>query len=212
MQSSLPFLDIIIFAIIAVFLIYRLKNILGQNSESNSDDNFLNTESKKYTNVVNLNKDNLKKDNKVETNLEKIISANPDFNEQEFLSGAKTFFEMVIKCFVKGNLDDVNNYIDQKLLNNFQSAIDERLEEKESLTLNISNINLIQIKNVEVIKNLIRISVLFETTQIKILKDKNGKVIDGDQENDILVRDVWTFERNSKSKDLNWKLVETRDA
>ncbi len=211
MQLSLPFLDIIIFAIIAVFLIYRLKNILGQNSENN-EDNFLNTESKKYTNVVKLNKENLKNDTKVESNLEKIISADPHFNEQEFLSGAKTFFEMVIKCFVKGNLDDVNNYIDQKLLNNFQSAIDERLEEKETLALDITNINLIQIKNVEVIKNLVRISLLYETTQIKILKDKNGKVIDGDQENDILVKDVWTFERNVKSKDLNWKLVETRDA
>ena len=211
MQLSLPFLDIIIFAIIAVFLIYRLKNILGQNSENN-EDNFLNTERKKYTNVVKLNKENLKNDTKVESNLEKIISADPHFNEQEFLSGAKTFFEMVIKCFVKGNLDDVNNYIDQKLLNNFQSAIDERLEEKETLALDITNINLIQIKNVEVIKNVVRISLLFETTQIKILKDKNGKVIDGDQENDILVKDVWTFERNVKSKDLNWKLVETRDA
>ena len=211
MQLSLPFLDIIIFAIIAVFLIYRLKNILGQNSENN-EDNFLNTERKKYTNVVKLNKENLKNDTKVESNLEKIISADPHFNEQEFLSGAKTFFEMVIKCFVKGNLDDVNNYIDQKLLNNFQSAIDERLEEKETLALDITNINLIQIKNVEVIKNVVRISLLFETTQIKILNDKNGKVIDGDQENDILVKDVWTFERNVKSKDLNWKLVETRDA
>ena len=212
MQLSLPFLDIIIFAIIAVFLIYRLRNILGQNSENNSKDNILNAEGKKYTNVVNLSNENLKKDTKVKNNIEKIISADPYFNEQEFLSGAKTFFEMVIKCFVKGNLDDVKNYIDKKLLNNFQSAIDERLEENEVLTLNVTNINYIQIKNVEIIKNLIRISVLFETTQIKMLKDKNGKVIDGDQENDILVKDVWTFERNIKTKDLNWKLVETRDA
>ena len=61
-------------------------------------------------------------------------------------------------------------------------------------------------------KNFIRVSVLFETEQIKVLKDKKGKIIDGDQKNSILVKDLWTFEKRIKEVDLNWKLVETSDA
>ena len=54
MQLSLPFIDIIIFAVIAIFLVYRLKNILGQNSEGNEQNNKINIEKKDYSNVVNL--------------------------------------------------------------------------------------------------------------------------------------------------------------
>ena len=70
----------------------------------------------------------------------------------------------------------------------------------------------IQIKDVKKLKNFLRISVLFNSEQIKVLKDKKGKIIDGDQKKSILVKDLWTFERNTQSKDLNWILVETSDA
>ena len=56
------------------------------------------------------------------------------------------------------------------------------------------------------------LSVLFETEQVKVLKDKKGNIIDGDQKNSILVKDLWTFEKKIQSKDLNWILVETSDA
>ena len=62
------------------------------------------------------------------------------------------------------------------------------------------------------LKNFLRISVLFESEQIKVLKDKKGKIIDGDQKQTILVKDLWTFEKETQSKDLNWILVETSDA
>ena len=57
-----------------------------------------------------------------------------------------------------------------------------------------------------------RISVLFESEQVKVLKDKRGNIIDGDQKKSILVKDLWTFERKIQTNDLNWKLVETSDA
>ena len=72
--------------------------------------------------------------------------------------------------------------------------------------------NSIQIKDVKTLKNFLRVSVLFETEQIKVLKDKKGKVIDGDPKKNILVKDLWTFEKKIQSKDLNWILVETSDA
>ena len=211
MQLSLPFIDIIIFAIIAIFLVYRLKSILGQNSDSNEQNNKIDIDKKDFTNVVKLG--NRQSDvNDRNTNKDAIYSEDPTFNEKEFLKGAQNFFEMVIDCFVRGDLKNIEMYVENKLIKNFQSVIDERLQEEETLKINITKMISIQIKDVKKLKNFLRVSVLFESEQIKVLKDKKGKIIDGDQKKSILVKDLWTFEKRIQSKDLNWILVETSDA
>ena len=211
MQLSLPFIDIIIFAIIAIFLVYRLKSILGQNSDANEQNNKINIGKKEFTNVVKLENKQSYEDDTI-TKKDSINKVDPTFNEKEFLEGAQKFFEIVIDCFVKGDLKNIEMYIDNKLIKNFQFAVDERLREEESLKIEIIKMISIQIKDVKKLKNFLRISVLFESEQIKYLKDKKGKIIDGNQSKDIIVKDLWTFERKIQSKDLNWILVETSDA
>ena len=211
MQLSLPFIDIIIFAIIAIFLVYRLKSILGQNSDGNEQNNKIDIGEKDFTNVVKLGnkQSNI---NEMKTKKDSIYIDDPTFNEKEFLKGAQNFFEMVIECFVKGDLKNIEMYIDDKLIKNFQLVIDERLREEESLKIDIIKMNSVQIKDVKKLKNFLRVSVLFESEQIKVLMDKKGKIIDGNQKKSILVKDLWTFEKEIQSKDLNWILVETSDA
>ena len=192
MQLSLPFIDIIIFAIIAIFLVYRLKSILGQNSEGNEQNNKIDVGEKNFSNVVKLgNKQSNINENK--TNKESIYKDDPEFNEKDFLKGAQNFFEMVIDSFVKGDLKNIEMYIDDKLIKNFKVVIDERLQEEESLKIDIIKMVSIDIKDLKKLKNLLRVSVLFESEQIKVLKDKKGKIIYGDQEKSILVKDLWTF-------------------
>ena len=211
MHLSLPFIDIIIFAIIAIFLVYRLKSILGQNSDGNEQNNKINIGKKNFSNVVKLgNKQSELNKNKV--NKDTIYKDDPTFNEKEFLKGAKNFFEMVIDSFVKGDLKNIEMYIDDKLIKNFKLVIDERLREEETLKISIIKMITINIKDIKKLKNFLRVSVLFESEQIKVLKDKEGKIIDGDQKNSIIVKDLWTFEKEIQSKDLNWILVETSDA
>ena len=211
MQFSLPFIDIIIFAIIAIFLVYRLKSILGQNSDGNEQNEKIDIGKKDFTNVVKLG--NKQFDiNDTKTNKDTFYIDDPTFNKKEFLKGAQNFFEMVIDCFVKGDLKNIEMYIENKLIKNFQLAIDERLQEEETLKIDIIKMISIQIKDVKKIKNFLRVSVLFESEQIKVLKDKKGKIIDGDQKKSITVKDLWTFEKEMNSKDLNWILVETSDA
>ena len=139
MQFSLPFIDIIIFAIIAIFLVYRLKNILGQNSEGNDQNNKIDIGKKNFTNVVKLG------NTKSDTNKETISTIDPNFDEKEFLKGAQNFFEMVIDCFVKGDLKGVLKFIDDKLIKSFQLVIDERREEEETLKIEILKMNSLEI-------------------------------------------------------------------
>ncbi len=211
MQLSLPFIDIIIFAIIAIFLVYRLKSILGQNSDGNEQNNKIDIDERNFSNVVKL--DNKQTDiSKDKTNKESIYIDYPTFDEKDFLKGAQNFFEMVIDSFVKGDLKNIEMYIDDKLIKNFKLVIDERLQEEETLKIDIIKMISINIKDVKKLKNFLRVSVLFESEQIKVLNDKKGKIIDGDQKKSILVKDLWTFEKKIQSNDLNWILVETSDA
>ena len=91
MQQSLPFIDIIIFAIIAIFLVYRLKSILGQNSDGNEQNNKIDVGEKDFGNVVKLGK---KQTDRYGTRLQKdiIYKDDPTFNEKDFLKGAQNFF------------------------------------------------------------------------------------------------------------------------
>ena len=154
MQLSLPFLDIIIFAIIAIFLVYRLKNILGQNSEGNEQNNHIDIGKKEISNVVKLGHLN---SDKTKTDKSSISKIDPTFDEEEFLKGAQNFFQMVINSFVKGNLKDIVNYIDDKLIKSFKLVIDERIEEGESLKIEIVKMKSIKIKDVKELNNFLKI-------------------------------------------------------
>ena len=211
MQSSLPFIDIIVFAIIAVFLVYRLKNLLGEKTgyDPSSDDG---------TQIRSKTKDNVVKFSK-KTNFEisdhlngKIIALkklDSNFSLDEFISGSNIFFKMVIESFVEGNLQDVKIYIKQNIFKSFQDALNERIKEKEQLIINIKNIKITKINDIKIFKNNVKIQVLFETIQTKALKDKNGEIIDGELDKEIIVSDLWTFERNFASDNKNWTLIET---
>ena len=172
MQLSLPFIDIIIFAVIAIFLVYRLKNILGQNSDGNEQNNKINIGKKSFSNVVKLgNKQSNISENK--TNNDTIYINDPTFDEKEFLKGAQNFFEIVIDCFVKGDLKNIEMYIDNKLMKDFKLVIDERLQEEETLKIDIIKMISIQIKDVKKLKNFLKISVLFESEQKKSITVKD---------------------------------------
>ena len=210
MQFSLPFIDIIIFAVIAIYLIYRLKNILGQNTGFDQKSESENLDNKKFNNVVRLKNLNASKDKSIHE--KKIKTIDETFSEDEFIDGAKVFFKMVIENFVKGNLSSISKYISKDLLKSFEKAIKDRNNDNEILIIDLLNIKSISIQNVEISNKKVKISVLFETEQIKALKDQNNKIIDGNLKTSITVRDIWGFEKDIKSTDVNWTLVETGTA
>ena len=206
MQNGFPYLDILIFGVIAIFLIFRLKNILG--TKTDFEDNGLKEKKqpKQYSNIVSL------KTNKNNSNeeIDKIIKVDSDFDVVNFLNGSKTFFEMVLKSFVSGNLDNVKDFIKPSVLKSFKGAIDERNKEDETLILDLISVEKNKIVSSVITKSSIKINVVFETLQITALMDKNEKIIDGDTDKEILVKDEWIFEKKIKDQNPNWTLIETK--
>ncbi|MAI75016.1 MAG: hypothetical protein CMN46_02505 [SAR116 cluster bacterium] len=207
MQSSFPYFDILIFGVIAVFLILRLKNILGTKTDTHNQDINKKETSKNFSNIIPLK---AKKNIGDLKEIEKILKTDPQFQVNEFLSGSTTFFKMVLDSFANGNVENIAQYLKPSVLKSFKIAINERLNEKETEIIELNSIQKNEIRSVSITKTSIKISVLFETFQVRALMNKDSNVIDGDKDNEILVKDEWVFERKINSKNPNWILIETK--
>ena len=207
MQSSFPYFDILIFGVIAVFLILRLKNILGTKTDTHNQDINKKETSKNFSNIIPLK---AKKNIGDLKEIEKILKTDPQFQVNEFLSGTTTFFKMVLDSFANGNVENIAQYLKPSVLKSFKIAINERLNEKETEIIELNSIQKNEIRSVSITKTSIKIRVLFETFQVRALMNKDSNVIDGDKDNEILVKDEWVFERKINSKNPNWILIETK--
>jgi predicted lipid-binding transport protein (Tim44 family) len=207
MQNNLPYIDILIFGIIAVFLIYRLKNILGTKTGFEKSNINEKTQDKQFNNVVSLKSEKNDLNNK---ELNDILNVDPNFNINDFLSGSKNFFKMVLESFVSGNLENIKNFTKPSVIKSFKTAIDERNSDQETLIIDLKSIKENKITKAKITRSSIKLNVIFETFQVRALLDKNDKIIDGDNENEILVKDEWVFEKKVNDNNPNWTLVETK--
>lgn len=207
MQNSFPYIDILIFGVIAIFLIFRLKNILGTKTGFEETNRRQKTQDEQYTNVVSLrgNQNDI-----MATELNNILKVDPSFDINEFLSGSKMFFGMVLESFVSGNLDNIKNYTKPSVLKSFKVAIDDRNVDQEKLIIDLKSIKKSEIVKSSTTKSSIKINVKFESLQIRALLDKNSNVIDGNNEKEILVKDEWVFEKKLNHNNSEWTLIETK--
>ena len=213
MQNGLPYLDILIFAIIAVFLIFRLKNILGTKTDFEDSSFNKNKTENNIAKVVSIDtKKTTQNNDKENKETLKIKEIDKTFDHIQFIEGSQIFFKMILDAFVEGNLDKVKEFIKPSVLKNFNSVIKERNKESETLIINLKSINKTEIFSSEINKTVLRISVLFESFQIKALKDKDNNLIDGDLNKEILVKDIWVFERKINYSNPNWTLIETKSS
>ena len=207
MQTSFPYFDILIFGVIAVFLILRLKNILGTKTGIDDPDVSKEQSTKRFSSIVPL-KTNINESSTTE--IQKILKVDPQFNVDDFLAGSEMFFKMVLECFVNGNIDNIEEYTKPSVLKSFKNAINDRIQEKEIEIIELSSIKKHEVLSASITKTSIKIRVLFETFQIRALMDKDKKIIDGDKDNEILVKDEWVFERKINTNNQNWVLIETK--
>jgi predicted lipid-binding transport protein (Tim44 family) len=212
MQSGLPYLDILIFGVIAIFLIIRLKNILGTKTGfDNSNIEKENKDKKHFSNIIPLKSDkNNVKYNQANKNLDKLKEIDQTFEPVDFLSGSRTFFKMVLTSFTNGDLNTVKDFIKPSVLSSFKNAIEDRNKDKETLIIDLKSIEKNEILSYKITKRAVKINVVFESMQIIALMDKNEKLIDGNIDKEKIVRDEWVFERKINYKNPNWTLVETK--
>lgn len=214
----MPYIDIIIFAIIAVLLVLRLKSVLGQRR------GFEQPQEKKPIQAANDgdvdgdvvrfpgNKDEAATATLNGHGLETLRKADRDFTEAAFLGGATQAFEMVLRAYAEGDLAQLKRLLGYDLLQSFTQSIQKRNANKESLTIDLENIKQASILSIAVVDSVAAITVHFHSVQTRIARDADKNIIDDDESQPQEIVDIWTFERDLTLNDPNWKLVETETA
>jgi predicted lipid-binding transport protein (Tim44 family) len=219
------FLDIILLAMVAGFILLRLRSVLGRRTGHepnpgdgvngrNDDDNVvpLPDQSSREA-AVERRKEHAKlwaDDSPVAGGLTQIKIADPKFDVDNFLSGSRMAYEMIVDAFASADQDSLRNLLADDVYESFSAAIEEREEAGHSLHQTIVSIESADIAEAELNGRDAEITVKFVADMISTLKDKDGEPLPGQSTSARQVTDIWTFGRDTGTRDPNWRLLETR--
>ena len=190
--GDLQFFDIIVFAVIAIFIIYRLRSVLGKRTgyQKNLTTNQYSEEKKAQIkkNIPQL------KDN--EQKLLKIYEVVEDFDHKSFLDGAKKAFEIIISAYNQGEKKTLEGLVSKDVFAAFEKAIDNKTNNPNSqfYSLVIDGVEDAKVEN-----NVVKITLRFTSEQFT----------NDDEKTVIKKQDLWTFEKKADSKSPEWILTST---
>ncbi len=218
--------DLIFFLLVAIFLIIRLRSVLGRrtgNEKKPKDiftyqDSILEPDKKKVLEVKEAIKrktplslpekkiNNLKKS----TGLERIFYFDKNFSPKKFLEGAKIAFKSIIETYAKDEISKIKNLLSSNVFSAFSREIKSRVQKKHSLEHTLISLKSADIEKIHVKSSIADIVVKFVSEQVNLLKNKKGKILSGNDEYIENHIDYWTFSKDLKSTNPNWKLVVTK--
>ena len=198
MNNGFEYIDIILLAMIAGFIVLRLRGTLGRKTgyrEKNINDQF--------------NKSSIKDISKG-----KIVNFNAkSFDEKakaEFINGAKIAYETIITSLAKGDKIALKPLLNKNIYQSFSDEIDKRKKEDFKSELTFVGVKSAKIEDFEKKDNIYTFTVNFISEIITFKKDKNNKIIEGHSDEIKTVNDVWKFSKNMWSQNPTWYLVETQ--
>jgi len=236
MQDSFD-ITTLIFIILAIFVIWRLRSVLGQKTGSEQPpfdpmarrDAPLrpgNPAPEPDHNVVRLPGANgARPAAEVQTAerwkgfaepgtpaaaaLDSIARAEPGFDPAVFLEGSKAAYEMIVTGFATGDRKTLKDLLSREVYEGFERAITEREQRGERVETTFVSIDKAEMAGAEVYGKTAQIVVRFVSQLITVTRDPSGTIVDGSQDQVAEVTDVWTFARTLGSRDPNWQLVAT---
>ena len=212
----MPFIDILIFAAIALFLIFRLRSILGNRDgfeqkrpEQSAFDATVQTENDNSApkKIVPLRANNAVANGE---GLEAVRRADPSFKDDDFMQGAAGAFSLILQAFADGDLATLRRLLAFELYEEFASSVHTRNKEGDQLAITVQSIDDVQLVDASVKDFIASVTVKFVSQQSRVVTDKDGQVIDDETEEQATITDIWVFERDTQLNDPNWKLVETQ--
>jgi predicted lipid-binding transport protein (Tim44 family) len=205
----------IFFAIVAGFVCYRLYAVLGSRGGHEPDEeqrplrSLEEVAEEQRDRLPEPEPQNIEEPEKIPDWMVPIREVYPEFHEREFLQGAGAAYEMIVEAFATGKLKEVKPYIDPGVYRAFEAAVEARELAKQQSELQFVGIEKSSVQDARVEKGFASITVDFRSNQIRVLRDENDNVIEGDPNRIDLVHDLWTFSRPANSNDPNWMLVAT---
>lgn len=229
-QANFVPYDIILIALVAVFLILQLRRVLGRRTgeEQQRPDPFTHgpagADDGKVIDMPRRDQqpaadqgmpmlprgvDIVQKGGTAEAGLTQIKLADDRFDARTFVQGARAAFEMIVNAFAAGKTDALKPLLSAEVYERFASAIRQREDAKEKLETNMVGFDSSEIVAAEMRGTEARLTVRFVTEQINVTRNVEGLIVDGNPNEVTKITDLWTFARDTKSSNPNWQLVGT---
>ena len=197
MSNQIGFIDVILLAMFAGFIILRLRNILGRKTGHQGKP--INRYFPKGVQTLN----DIEKNEAIKTgNIE-------EETKKKFLKGADIAYEQIVTSFANGDKKTLKSLLGKNLYADFSEVIDQRRKKNlkyETTFIGIKSSNIAEFKKIE---NIYKVTVNFVSEIITCVKDQNDKIVEGNIDKIKTVSDVWKFSKNMWSQDPTWYLVET---
>ena len=211
-------IEILVLAGIAIFLVLRLKNVLGtregfekpplqETSPSKNNRDFRVIDGGEDTDIT----DNIDKKSPSADALTRMKKVDNGFLVNEFLSVARSAYEMILMAFENGDLKEVEVFLDADVQDAFQQVINTRAEKKLKVVAEFYGIRELSLKSADFDEKtkIAELSVAFTGELSSVVKNEEGEIIEGDAKQVKRQKDTWTFSRDLSSTDPNWLLVAT---
>lgn len=219
-MGHIPYFDILILAMIAVFILNRLRNVLGKKTgeEPNrnrelhlneKDYNESKPDKETHKNGEVNKKDNLiifHEDKKINRSLNEIRKLESKFDTEDFLDKAKKAFEFILKAYSKNNLKSLETLLDKELFLEYKKDITLRIKKKQFFEITIIGVKKPVIVDSKIKDKDAQIAVKYQSEQIHVTKNSSGEIIEGDVNQILTIQEIWTFSRKLKSRNPNWSL------
>jgi predicted lipid-binding transport protein (Tim44 family) len=227
--------SIIIFAVLAIFVLYKLRSVLGtrtgnerrppepvarraQDAGAPADSNVIRLPGAAVTmpsaraQMTPADRWGSIASEKAWPGLDAITAADPNFSGKEFLAGAGAAYEMIVVAFASGDLNTLRGLLEKDVYESFEGSIKARESAGHRVETTFVSLDKATIDDAQLRAPNAQVSVRFLSKLITATLDQSDAVIDGAPDKTVDMVDLWTFARPISSRDPNWKLIATETA
>ena len=144
--------------------------------------------------------------------LDAIVAQDSSFDPRHFLSGARSAYEMIVLAFANGDRRALKDLLSGEVYDSFDAVIKDREKHEQKTETRFVSIDKAELAGAEARDKAAQLTVRFVSQMISVTRDKTGTIVDGTPDKVADITDVWTFARDTSSRDPNWKLVGTGSA
>jgi predicted lipid-binding transport protein (Tim44 family) len=144
--------------------------------------------------------------------LDGIVAQDSSFDPKHFISGAKSAYEMIVLAFANGDRRALKDLLSSEVYESFDTVIKDREKHEQKTETRFVSIDKAELVSAEARDRAAQLTVRFVSQMISVTRDKSGTIVDGNPDKVADITDVWTFARDTTSRDPNWKLVGTGSA
>jgi predicted lipid-binding transport protein (Tim44 family) len=215
----------IVFAVVAIFVVYRLYTVLGTRSgpqrrpvepppkpaSAGPVDNVVPIGAARPSPASPTDRWRgiAAPGSPLAAGLDAIALGEPGFDASHFLSGARASYEMVISAFAAGDVATLRRLLSPEVLANFVGAIDARVNAGQTMTTTLVSVDGAELVDARVAGESASVAVKFATKLVSATRDSSGAVVEGSADAVADHLDIWTFARRLGARDPNWLLAAT---